>query len=136
MSAKVDQFCDALRDRLNAVEGWFESVKADVKGMPEKADKALRAKLDQVRTKLQAEKERVEKAQANLKARAQQKIAETKEMISEWKAKHETRKLQARADWAEAYAADAVAVALASIDVAEEAVLDAVMARMDADAAK
>jgi peptidoglycan hydrolase CwlO-like protein len=131
----VDQFCDTLRDRLNALEGGFQSIKTSLQGLPEQAEKALRAKLDEVRTKLQAEKKRIERTRADLQTRAQQKIAETKEAIDEWKAKHETRKLQARADRSEAYAADAVYLAMACIEEAEEAILDAVVARMDADAA-
>jgi len=136
MSAAVDQFCDQLRVRLNALEGQFQAVKADLQALPAQAEKTLRQKLGEARTKLQAEKERVEQARANLKARAQQKIAETREAINQWKAKHETRKLQARADWAEAYAADAICNAIAGIDEAEEAILDAAVARMEADSAR
>jgi len=136
MSVKVDQFCDKLRDRLNALEGQMQSVKTSVKDVPAKAEKAVREKLHQARTKLEAQKERVEKARVELKARADQKVAEVKEAINEWKAKHEVRKLNARAERSEAYADAAMVLALASIDEAEEAALEAVAARMDADAAK
>jgi len=136
MSAKVDQFCDQLRDRLSTIEGRLQSVKTNMKALPEQAEKALRDKLAEARTKVQAQKERVEQTRANLKARGQQKVAETKEAVSEWKAKGETRILNARADRAEAYAADALDYAVASIDGAEEAILDAVVARIDADGAQ
>jgi len=119
MSVKVDQFCDKLRDRLNALEGQMQSVKTSVKDVPAKAEKAVREKLDQARTKLEAQKERVEKARVELKARADQKVAEVKEAINEWKAKHEVRKLNARAERSEAYADAAMVLALASIDEAE-----------------
>jgi exonuclease VII large subunit len=136
MSERVDQFCNKLRDRLNTIEGRLQSVKTNVDALPAKAEKALRQKLDETQTKLQSQKERVEKARVDLKTRAEQKVAETKEAINEWKAKHETRKLNARAERAEAYAEAAVVNALASIDEAEEAFLDAVAARMDADEVK
>jgi hypothetical protein len=135
MSAKVDQFCDKLRDRLDAVEGRLESFKTNVQALPEQAEKALRDKLDEARNRLQARKERLEQTRANLKARAQQKMAETKEAVGEWKAKRETRKLTAREDRAEAEAADAIDYAVGCIDEAEEAILEAVVARIDADAA-
>jgi hypothetical protein len=135
MSATVDQFCDRLRDQLNAIEGRLQSVKTNISGMSEQAEKTLRGKLEEARTKMQAQKEPVEQTRANLKARAQQKIAETKEAITEWKARRETRKLKARAEQAEVYAADAIYHAMASIDEAEEAILDAVIAGIDADAA-
>ncbi len=136
MSVAVDQFCDKLRDRLNAIEGRFESFKAEMQSLSDQAETAVRGKLEEVRSKLEAQKKHVEQTRDNLKAMAQQKVAETREAVNQWKARGETRKLQARADWAEAYAADAIANALASIDEAEEAILDAVVARIDADAAK
>ena len=136
MSQRVDQFCEGLHERLNTIEGRIESVKTSLHELPAKAEKVVREKLDQARTKIQAEKERVEKARVDLKTRADQKIAETKEAINEWKAKREVRKLNARAERAEAYADAAMFLAVASIDEAEEAVLEAVAARNDADAAQ
>ena len=136
MSANVDKFCNDLRDRLNAIERRVESVKADVKAFPGQGEKVLRDKLEAARNRLNAEKERVNQMRTNFEAQARQKIAESKEAVSEWKKKHETRMLNARADRANEYAGDAVALAVASIDEAEEAILDAVVARIDADAAK
>lgn len=135
MSAKVDQFCDTLRDHLNAVESRVESVKENVNALPGKADKAVHEKVNQARARIQGQKDRIDKARADLKTWGEQKRAETEATIHEWKTRRETKKLGARADRAEAYAQDAVAVALATIDEAEEAILDAVGARMDADAA-
>jgi hypothetical protein len=63
-------------------------------------------------------------------------MKETKEAVSEWKAKRDARKLTARADHAEAYAADAIDFAAFAIDEADEAILDAIVARIDADAAQ
>ena len=133
MSERVDRFCDNLRDRLNAIEARVESVKSNVKALPGKAEKAVHEKVDEARANVQAPKERMEKTRADLKAWAEQKKAETRATIHEWKTKHEAKKLNARADRAEDYAGAAVAFALASIDEAEEAIFDAVAARMDAD---
>lgn len=135
MGPAVDQFCDKLRDRLDAIEGGLKNVMANTQARSGTAEEAVRAKLAEVRSKLQAQKDRVEEARANLRARAQQKMSESRETVREWQARHEMRKLQARADRAEAYAADAVDFALAAMGEAEEAVLDAVVARLDADAA-
>jgi hypothetical protein len=136
MSVAVDQFCDKLRDRLNGIETRVKTFKADAQNRSEAVQSALRGKLDEIRVKLGAQGTRMEQVRSELKARAQQKIAETKEAISDWKAKRETRKLQARAERAQAYAADAMEFALASIDEAEEAILDAMVARMDAEPAE
>jgi exonuclease VII large subunit len=136
MSAKMDQVCANLRDRLDVAEGRLETLRTNIRALPAQGEKALRERLDGARRKLQAQKERVDQTRANLKARAQEKVNETKEAVSEWKAKRETRKLGARADRDEAYAADAIDFAVASIDEAELAILDAVVARIDADAAQ
>jgi uncharacterized membrane protein HdeD (DUF308 family) len=68
MSAKVDQICDRLRDRLNTIEAWIESVKTHLEALPEKDRKAHQSKLEVARAKLQAEKERVEQTRAELKS--------------------------------------------------------------------
>ena len=134
MSAKVDKFCDDLRERLNAIEARVESAKASVQALPGKAEQAVRDKVYEVRAKVQSQKDRVEKARADLKAWAEQKKAETEATVREWKTRHEAKRLNARADRAEAYAQAAVVVALAMVDEAEEAIFEAVGARMDADA--
>jgi chromosome segregation ATPase len=134
VSTKMDQFYDNLRDGLDTVEGRLKSVRTKMQALREQGEKALREKLDGARHTLQSQKERGDQTRANLKARAEQKMHDIKEAVSEWKAKRETRKLNARADRAEAYAADAIDFVVASIDEAELAILDAVMARIDADA--
>jgi hypothetical protein len=136
MSAEGDQFSDKLRDRLNAIEERLQAFMKDMQAFPEQAEKALRGKLDEARTRFEAQKERIEQTRVNFNARIHQKITETSQAISEWKARGDARRLNARADWAEAHAVNAIALALASIDEAEEAVLEAVVARMDADAAQ
>jgi hypothetical protein len=136
MSERVDKFCLGLWDRLTAIEARVESVKADIQALPGKAQKAVQDKVNEARTKIQAQKARVEKVRADLKAWAEQKKAETEAMVREWKVKREAHKLNARADRAEAYAEAAAVVALACIDEAEEAMLQAALARMDADAAQ
>ena len=133
MSAKVDQFCDNLRSRLNAVEDRVESLKTNLEQLPAKGEQALQKCLAETRAKVAGEKKKVEKAQASLKARAEQKIGEIKEAIEQWKAKREVSKLHARADRAEQYAADAIYIADIAVAEAEEAIIDALIARMDAD---
>jgi hypothetical protein len=135
MSAKVDQFCDKLRDRLNALETHVETLKSNVQKLPKQGEQALQNGLKDVRSKIEAEKKKVEQAQASLKTRVEQKMGQAKEAIKGWKAKNEVSKLNSRADRAEQYAADAVYIAIAAVDEAEEAILDAITARMDAETA-
>jgi hypothetical protein len=39
MSAKVDQFCNQLRDRLNTIEGRLQSAKTNIQSLPEEPRK-------------------------------------------------------------------------------------------------
>ena len=135
MSERVDRFCNTLRDRLNAVEARLENAKATVEALPGKAERAVRDGLDEVRTEVEARKGRAEKARANLKAWGERKKAETRAAIEQWKQKGEVKMLSARADDAEAYAEDAILIALATMEEAEAAIFEAVGARMDAEAA-
>jgi hypothetical protein len=136
MSAQVDEFCETLRDRLNAIEDRIKSAKTNVRTVTEKGERAIRQKADEIRGELESRKDSVEQFVANLQVQAQQKVAETTEEVGQWKAQRDARKLNARADRAEEYAVDAIDFSVAAIDEAEGAVLEAVLARLDADAAQ
>jgi len=133
MSARVDQFCDQLRDHLKALEEQVDTLKSNLQKLPKQGEQILQKNLNEARSRIEGQKKKVEQAKAGLKARAEQKIGQAKEAITEWKAKRDVSKLNSRADRAEQYAADAVYIAVAALDEAEEAIFDAVMARMDAD---
>ncbi len=133
MSARVDQFCDRLRDRLNALEEQVNTLKSNLEKAPKQGEQVLQKSLKEARSRIEGQKKKVEQAQTSLKARAEQKVSQAKEAINEWKAKRDVSKLNSCADRSEQYAADAVYIAVAALDEAEEAIFDAVIARMDAD---
>ena len=136
MSARVDQFCDKLKDRLNSLEDQVLTLKTNVQKLPQQGEQALQKYLTETRSKIEQQKKKVEKARASLKARAEEKIGQVKEAVNEWKAKQEVSNVAARADFAEQYAADAVFIADAAVAEAEEAIIDALLARIDAENAK
>ena len=84
---------------------------------------------------MEAQKERSRQVRADLASWEREKASHTKEAVASWRQKRETRKLQSRADRAEDYAVNAIVVAVMDADEAEEAVLEAVAARIDAAAA-
>jgi hypothetical protein len=135
MRAKVDQFCDWLRDRLNAIEKWLESVKADIQVLPWNARKTLQHKLKDARTKLQAQKERVEQTRTELKSPPQLATELLVESVIGWKAKPDVREPHAGPDAAEAHVAATIDHAVAGIDEVGDAVLSAAAARLH-DAAR
>jgi predicted HicB family RNase H-like nuclease len=136
MSAKVDQFCEKLKNRLNALADQLETLKENVKQLPKEGEQALQKYLNETRSRIAQRKKSVEQVRASLMTRAEQKIGQVEEAIVEWKTKGEVSKLNSRADWAEEYAADAVFIAMAALADAEEAIIDALIARIDAEEAE
>jgi hypothetical protein len=136
MSAKIDQFCDRLRDSLDALDSRLHSVKANIHALPGKAEQVLHDDLAAARRKVDDQVVRAEQARDGIKAWATAKLAETREAIGDWKAKRETQKLNSRSDRAESYAADALFFAAAAVDEAEAAILEAAVARRDSDASQ
>ncbi len=136
MSDKVDQFCEKLKGRLNALADQVETLKANVKKLPEEGEQSLQKYLNETRSRIAQRKKSVEQVRASLMTRAEQKFGQVKEAIIEWKAKGDVSKLNLRADWAEEYAADAVFIAMAALADAEEAIIDALIARIDAEEAE
>jgi hypothetical protein len=135
MSAKVDQFCDRLRDRLNTIEGWLESVKGHIQALPERVRKDLRNKLEQARARLQTQKNRVEQTRADLKAQPEQAVELLVESVIGWKPAPEVRAPYPGEHPAEAHAAATIDHAAAGIDQVEDAMLYTAAARLH-DAAK
>lgn len=135
MSAKVDQFCDQLRNRLNTIEAWIESAKTHLEALPEKARKAHQSKLEVARAKLQAQKERIEQTRAELKSPPESAIELLVESVIGWTAKPAVPEPHAGPDAAEAHVAATIDHALAGIDEVEDAALSAAVARLH-DAAK
>ena len=133
MNERVNKFCTSLQNKLNDLEGRMKSLKTNLQSAPKQAEDALYKQLEQAQQKVQSQKQAVTKARTNLQNWADQKKAEAKATVNQWKTDHEARKLDNRADRAEQYAAAAIEVAVASIDEAEQAVLEAIAARLDAE---
>ncbi len=136
MSAKIDQFCNDLRARLSTVEGRVYSLKASIQALPRDSEESVRKKLDRVRHQFQVRREHLDQTHADFDALAQEDLAETEDAIGRWSANRESRKLDTQADLAAEYAADSIDLAWAAINDAEEAILAAMVARLDAEAAK
>jgi hypothetical protein len=135
MGQRIDQFYHDLQLKLTNIGSGLEGLKAKISGKADRAEQDVRTHLDQVQRRIEQDRAKAVAAQAEMKNWIEQKKAATSEKIAEWKTNHETTKLQNRADMAERYAAAAVDVTLAALDEAEQATLEAWLARADANAA-
>jgi hypothetical protein len=92
--------------------------------------------LHEVKANLDTKRHEFATYRANFLELAEEKQTEIQAKVEEWKTKREVGELNRRAERAERYAASSVLVSMAAVDEAEEAILEAITARLDADKAK
>jgi hypothetical protein len=136
MSERIDQFCENLRVKLTSIDTNMQALKAQIDRQAQTAEQDARAHLDAVKKRMEQDRAKVTAAENDMKKWADERKVATNEKIAEWKAKLEKAKLQRRADNADRYAAAAAVVAMAALDTAEQASLEAWLARKDADSAQ
>jgi len=135
MGQRIDQFSEDLRVKLTNIDGRFTSLRSKIDSKAQDAEREVRSQLDQARKRSEQNRAEILAAQARVKDWAENRKTATTEKIAEWKAKRDTNKLQSRADEAERYATAAIAIAMAAVDEAEQAALEAWLARQEADSA-
>jgi hypothetical protein len=135
MSQRIDQFYEDLRLKLTNIDSGLGALKTKIDGKAQNAEQSVRNHLDQVRRRIEQDRAKVTAAQSEVKNWIDEQTAAASDKVAQWKAKRETTQLQNRADKAGRYAAAALDVALAAVDEAEQAALEAWLARQDANEA-
>jgi membrane protein involved in colicin uptake len=135
MNEKIESFCKELRTKLDGVDKRIKDLKAGAKTATEKAKVEAKAQLAALDNRAKDQRAKIQATEAKAKAWLEQKKTATSEKIAAWKAQHDVSKLAAHADSAENYAVASMQLAVAAVDEAERAAVEAVVARMDADAA-
>ena len=135
MSERIDQFCENLRTKLTSIDKSMQELKAKIDSKAQTAEQEVRTRLQTVKKRLAQDRTKLQTAQVDIKKWVDDFKAASNEKIVEWKVKRDEAKLQIRAEIAERYAVAAAVVALAAVDEAEQAALEAWLARKDADTA-
>jgi len=133
MSQQIDSFCEKLRGKLDEMDDRLPQLKASAKAGSEKARQDLHSQAEKLRANLDADRASIEAAKIRMKDWAAGKKATFDEKVAQWKAQRKQEQLKRRAEAADEYASDAVAVAVAAVDDAYEAAIEAIIARGDAD---
>ena len=136
MGERIDEFCEELRVKLTKIDTGMSALKAKIGGEARQAEQEVRKHLDRVQSHIAQQRAKITAAEAEIKSWADEKKASTSEKVAEWKAKHEVSRLKNRADKAEHYAAASMLLAIAAVDNAEQAALEAWLARQDAQSAE
>jgi hypothetical protein len=134
-SQNLDQLSQDVRTRLANIDSSLKSLKTKVDGDTRQADAEARSQLAKVSADLEANQPQLAAAEAQMTQWVQTQKATTTQKIAEWKATQDFAKLQARAADAERYAAAARDVAVAKLNAAHQAALEAFIAKKDANSA-
>jgi hypothetical protein len=136
MNGKIESFSKELRAKLDGVDKRLKDLTASAKGATEKAKVEAKAQLAALESRAKEQHAKVEAAAAKTKAWVEEKKTVTSEKVAAWKAQRDVKKLAAHADNTEQYAMASMRLAVAAVDEAERAAVEAVVARMDADTAQ
>jgi chromosome segregation ATPase len=128
LKQKISEQIDAAREKL-------EALKLDLASVHEEDMAALQEHQNDIRARIAKQKERVQQRQSDIARWKSEKVAHTKEAIASWKQRREVEKLEARAERAKDYALDMVSAVVYDFEEAEQAVYEAVAARLEAESA-
>ncbi|MES1205460.1 MAG: hypothetical protein ABUS79_05940 [Pseudomonadota bacterium] len=124
---------EKLSQEIDAAKGKLEALRRDIAEIHEEDKAALRERQAKVHARLTEQKARGQELRAKITNWKTEKKQHTAETIASWKQRRELDKLQSRAARAEDYAIDMVTVAAADFEEAEEAVFEAISARVEAE---
>ena len=136
MNIKIEAFVQELRAKLDGIDKRMKGLDASTKGATAKAQDEAKVQLAMLESRVRGHRAKVQSAEAKTKAWLDEKRAATAEKIAAWRAKHDAKTLTFYANSAEDYAMATMQVVALAIDEAERAAVQAVVARMDADAAQ
>jgi len=136
MAQQIYRLYLGLRARLAEIEERIESLKAKFGARVEQGDEDVRRHLEKLRNQIEQGRSKIVTAQAEVTHWLAESRAATGETGADSEAKPGTRGLRQRADEADRYAAAATDIALATIEEAEAAALEAWLKRHDAASVK
>ncbi len=128
LKQEISQQIDAAREKL-------EALKRDLSSVHQEDMAALQEHRNDIRARIDQQKERVQQRQSDIARWKSDKVAHTQEAIAAWKQRREVDKLEARAERARDYALDMVSTVVYDFEEAEQAVYEAVAARLEAESA-
>jgi hypothetical protein len=128
----LDQFSADVRARLASIDKGLKSLKSKVNGDAVRAEAEARSQLVKVSADLEASKPKLAAAETQMTQWIEAQRTATTQKVAEWKATQDFGKLQVRAAQAERYAAAARDVAVAALNGAHQAALEAYLANKDA----
>lgn len=135
MGRRINELFACLNLKVTNIESGLDRLKSKIDAKAQHAEQEVRNHLGVVRKRIEQDRAKVAAAQAEMKTWIEARKATTSEQIGLWNAKRDTAKLLDRAEKAESYANATIDVVMAALDEAEEAALEAWLARQEANSA-
>lgn len=126
---------EKLQQRIDEARQRLEDVRHDIANLRAENQEDIRRKRAEIQLRIDAQKERARDVREQVSGWLREKAEQGDEAITSWRHKRAIKRLENRADRAEEYAVNALVVAMMDADEAEMAMLDALQARLDAEAA-
>jgi hypothetical protein len=133
MSERMSRLCDELRIKLHGMDRRLEALKSNGAATFDQSQEVLESQLDCVEQRIYDNRVTVEAANVRVKAWLAEQKARSVTGRALWTERHKAHRLEIRADDAEVYAIAVFELAAAAADEATLAVLQALLARNDAD---
>lgn len=130
MNDVVAKFCDNVHEKLETLQGRLDSLKLNIGATYH----LLHEKVVEIRKAGEVRKLPMHEARASLEQWIEETRAEVKNRTGQGIRNHEVQDLSERADRAEGCVEIALKLAEASIDDAEWMILEAIAARLEAEA--
>ena len=135
MADKPEDLKRQISEQIAAARQKLDMLQREIKDMHEEDMAAFRERQSEARARLDEQKSRAQQLQDRITNWKNEKQAHTIEAIASWQERRELEKLQKRADRARDYALDMVAAAASDFEEAEQAVFEAISARLEAEQA-
>ncbi len=133
---EIDRFSNDLRANTAAIDDKLQAVNRKIKGKADDAERAVRQQMELFQKEIDGRNAVAEAAKSKVNEWIQIQKTAALSKIAEWKAKGDAKNLQARADLADEYAAAMSVIAIAAVENAAKASLEALLAHYDAAASK
>jgi hypothetical protein len=135
MAINLDKLGKKLHEKLDGGIEHLKSTKTRLESVEKETEATIHSKLEAAKNSLDTKKEEALAAKNRVEDFLEEKKAETKSIVEDWKFKHDVKKLEKRAKKAEKHAESSIALALYFAEEAEVAIWEAVAARIDVDTA-
>lgn len=133
--SKLDALKKKFQSQLEGARKKLDDMNDKVASAREQDREELGKQRDEIHQRVEEQGKRMQELRDNLKDWQKETSTHTKDKVTSWRQKLELDKLRGRAEGAEDSAATALVIAMLDVDAAEEAVLEAISARIDFETA-